>query len=71
MREETWLNASDALALGFIDSINSQLKVAAHYVAPDRYQKAPAEIVASTKERAGGLIIQKARSMVNRSRLID
>jgi ATP-dependent Clp endopeptidase proteolytic subunit ClpP len=70
MRAETWLNASDAKAMGFIDEINSQLKVAAHYVEPDRFQRAPAEIIASTKEKAGALQKHKARAMVNRARLM-
>jgi ATP-dependent Clp protease protease subunit len=41
MAEETWMNADEALEMGFIDTITDDLKMAAKVDHPDRYKRVP------------------------------
>ncbi len=41
MAEETWMNADEALEMGFIDSITEDMQMAASVKHPDRYKHVP------------------------------
>lgn len=66
---ETWLNAKSAKDAGFVDFVNSEMKVAA-CIAPDKFKSAPAEIVASG-QKLNSLAIEQARINMKKSRLIN
>ena len=45
MADETWMNADEALEMGFIDSITDEMKLAAKVDHPDRYKHVPEPLV--------------------------
>ena len=49
MAAETWMNADEALEMGFIDSITNGMKMAAKVNHPDRYKHVP-EFLAKVEE---------------------
>lgn len=51
MRNETWYNATQALAIGLIDEIVDELPVAACRIEPGRYRNTPQELLITTEDR--------------------
>ncbi len=52
MADETWMDATEALEMGFIDSITDEVRLAAKVEHADRYKHAPADLVEGQRPRA-------------------
>jgi hypothetical protein len=52
MAAETWMDADEALSMGFIDSITEEVRMAAKVQHADRYKHAPSKLVEGQRPRA-------------------
>jgi ATP-dependent Clp endopeptidase proteolytic subunit ClpP len=59
MAEETWLNAEEALALGFVDEIDAKAQTLLRAVA-QTYKRAPAAVVAASNQPGTGPAARKS-----------